>query len=408
VPTFNEKRQAATNVSQEKEIALFLTIAIAIWTVLNLYVFWRAASVPFVARHIPRGWLIFSLVFLWASFLLSIVLEHVLGRGAIAAPFGLIGTNWLGILFLLFCCLLAVDIVTGFGFLLPRLAPSLRGFALLAGILLCLVAFIQGFRPPVVSNYEVRLPGLPAEDDGLVLVELSDLHLGSLLGERWLQARIAQVESLRPDLVVIAGDIFEGHGQLGVERRMAPLLHQLTVPLGVWAVTGNHEFYGGIEGSSRLLESAGIHILHNEWKEPRPGLVLAGVEDTGSHHFSSTETSNIQRALAGRPVGAATVFISHRPQGTEEAARAGAGLMLAGHTHGGQIWPFNYVVRHFIPLLGGRYEVSGMTIIVCRGTGLWGPRMRLWRPGEIIRITLRSPLSIPPGDSGENEQKTEE
>ncbi|MDD5224814.1 MAG: metallophosphoesterase [bacterium] len=394
-------------MSREKEIALFLTIAIAIWTVLNLYVFWRAASVPLVAQHIPRGALLAALVFLWASFLLAIVLDHLLGWEAIAAPFELIGTNWLGILFLLFCCLLSVDLITGFGLILPRLAPALRGGALLVGVLLCLIAFIQGFRPPVVRNYEVRLAGLPAEADGKVIVELSDLHLGAILGERWLQARIAQVESLRPDLVVIAGDFFEGHGQLKFESRMVPLLRRLTAPLGVWAVTGNHEFYGGLEGSSRLLESAGIHVLHNEWKEVRPGLVIAGVDDTGNHRFADDEVRHIQRALAGRPAGTATVFVSHRPQGIEEAARAGAGLMLAGHTHGGQIWPFNYVVRYFIPLVGGRYEVGGMPVIVCRGTGLWGPRMRLWRPGEIVLVTLRSPFSVSQGASMKNEQRTE-
>ena len=96
------------------------------------------------------------------------------------------------------------------------------------------------------------------------------------------------------------------------------------------------------------------------------------------------------KALSGRPPGA-TVFLSHTPWETEKAAGAGAGLMLSGHTHGGQIWPFSYMVRLRYPLLGGRYDVNGMTVIVCRGTGTWGPRMRLWRPGEILRITLRSP-----------------
>ena len=98
------------------------------------------------------------------------------------------------------------------------------------------------------------------------------------------------------------------------------------------------------------------------------------------------------KALAGRPPGA-TVLLSHTPWQAEEAAKAGVDLMLSGHTHGGQIWPFGYVVKRYYPLIGGRYEVAGVTVIVCRGTGTWGPRMRLWRRGEILRVTLHAKKS---------------
>jgi len=121
----------------------------------------------------------------------------------------------------------------------------------------------------------------------------------------------------------------------------------------------------------------------------RPGLVLAGV-DGRSHEGPADQGGDaVRQALAGRPPGA-TIFLSHSPWGAETAARAGAGLMLSGHTHGGQIWPFDLLVRRVYPHLAGRYEVEDMTILVCRGTGTWGPRMRLWRPGEILRVVLRS------------------
>ena len=99
--------------------------------------------------------------------------------------------------------------------------------------------------------------------------------------------------------------------------------------------------------------------------------------------------SYVDRALAGRPPGA-TLLLSHVPGQAERAAADGASLMLAGHTHGGQIWPLGYLVRLGYPLMGGEYRVDGMPVIVCRGTGTWGPPMRLWRPGEIVRVVLRS------------------
>jgi predicted MPP superfamily phosphohydrolase len=110
---------------------------------------------------------------------------------------------------------------------------------------------------------------------------------------------------------------------------------------------------------------------------------------TARRQFGSDEDRPVEKALANRPPGA-TILLSHSPWQADTAAAAGAGLMISGHTHNGQVWPFNYLVRLRYPLLGGRYEVSGMPVIVCRGTGTWGPRMRLWLPSEIVRIKLRA------------------
>lgn len=143
-------------------------------------------------------------------------------------------------------------------------------------------------------------------------------------------------------------------------------------------------------------EHNGVHVLHDSWAEVRPGLILAGIDDLTSRRRRNQTGDFIQKALQGRPAGAATIFVSHTPWEAETVARAGAGLMLSGHTHEGQIWPFGYLVRFTHPFLAGAYEPNGMPIIVCRGTGTWGPRMRLWRRGEIARITLRAPqFSLP-------------
>ncbi len=369
---------------------MFLIIVLSIWTALHVYAFWRAASVPYIAQHVPRAALIALAAVLWSSFFLARILDRP-GLAWLARPLDFLGSNWIGVLFLISVCFLAADMVTGFGYLLPRLAPAIRGWALVAAGVLSAIAFVQGGRAPVVRHYDVRLAGLPAEQDGTVLVLASDFHLGSELGQDWLAARIRQIEAERPNAVVLGGDIVEGDDAR--EREFLPLLRQLTAPEGVWAVTGNHETHFGLDGGgARLLEDAGFHVLSNRWAEVRPGLLFAGVDDLTSsrRRRGSVDASAIERALAGRPVGAATVLVSHTPWQMDKAASAGVGLMLCAHTHGGQIWPFGYVVRLFYPLLGGRYEVNGMPVIVCRGTGTWGPRMRLWRRGELVRITLRA------------------
>jgi uncharacterized protein len=368
---------------------VFLAVVLLVWTGMHIYVFWRASSVPVIARLLPRGVLWSVACVLWTSYIGARIASHF-APGRLSRFIEVLGANWIGVLFLLLITLLAADAVTLFGLLLPRFAVKLRGWALVAGGLLCVIAFAQGLRAPVVQNYEIRLAGLPPESDGTVMVLASDFHLGTLLGKNWLSARIEQIEAQKPDIIVLGGDIVEGDDPSEVE--FLPQLRSLSAPLGVWAVTGNHDSDGGgLERGNSLLEGAGFHVLHDRWAEMKPGLILAGVDDltTRRHHG---ETGNfIEQALAGRPPGAATVLVSHTPWDVEMAAKESVGLMLASHTHDGQIWPFGYLVRLSHPFLAGRYEINAMTIIVCRGTGSWGPRMRLWRRGEIVRVTLRTP-----------------
>lgn len=295
--------------------------------------------------------------------------------------------DWLGILFIATTVLLATDILTGFGLWARHSLSGLRSTALLIAGGMIVVALVQGMRPPVVVRNEVALTGLPQRLDGTRVVVLSDLHLGSQLGADWLAARIDQVELMKPDLILLLGDLFEGHG--GPDPALRAQFKRLQAPLGVYAVTGNHEFHGDTEAAIAMTEDAGVMWLRDRWKEVTPGLILAGVDDLSTRQRRGESDDAVSEALRGRPTGA-TILLSHSSWQAVQAADAGVGLMLSGHTHGGQIWPFGYLVQHFYPLFAGRYEVKGMSVIVSRGTGLWGPRMRLWYPGEINLVTLHT------------------
>lgn len=363
---------------------MFGTVLITIVTLMHLYVFRGAAAVPWISRQVPRAALWGAALILWLLFFLGRVVGHG-GSGRTSAVLEFLGMNWMAAVFLAFSTLLAVDLTTLFGRLLRPQAPMLRGWALGAGLVLALVALVQGLRPPVVQKHEVSVSGLPAKMDGTVIAALADTHLGSLIGRRWLEKRIDQVCKEQPDLVVLLGDIFEGHGP--PDDDLIAVFQRLDPPLGIWAVLGNHEFYG--VGGVESYHAAGFHLLRDAWAEVKPGLILAGVDDLTIRHRRGSTGEFVSKALQGRPPGA-SILLSHTPWNAEEAAAAGAGLMLSGHTHAGQIWPFSYLVRLFYPLFSGRYEVDGMPVIVSRGTGTWGPRMRLWMPGEILRVTLRA------------------
>jgi uncharacterized protein len=364
---------------------MFFGVILSIWTLMNVYVGWRASSIPLIARFVPRPAFFLVLLILWASYILSRIAERngLLGS---ARFLEFIGSYWVGIGFLIFLCFLAADLVTGFGYLMPRFAPEIRAYSLVGALVLCAIAFIQAHRPPVITNYEIAIQNLPAERDGTVLILLSDTHLGTMLDENWAEARIAQVEALHPDLIVLAGDIVEDHGE--AKRKWGPLLGKLSASLGVWAVDGNHETYGSGGTHDTVLQDAGIHLLHDRWERAAPGLIVAGVDDlTTIGHRTSDFTPYLDQALSGRPSTAAAIFVSHTPW-PPNRAYPGVSLMLSGHTHNGQIWPFNYVVKRMYPFVAGKYDVKGMPLVVCRGTGTWGPRMRLWQRGEIVRIVL--------------------
>ena len=367
-------------------IAVFIAVVLGVWAAMHGYVFWRLASVPWVATHVPRRALMWTAIALAASYPLARFLNRW-QLGAVGEPLEFVAANWIGVLFMVFALLVAADVATLGGVLLPRLAPAVRGWAAIGALVLAAAGLVQGLRPPVVQEYEVRLAGLPKERDGLVLVAVSDLHLGTLIGQRWMTRLVARVEALRPDAVLVVGDLVDG--EVGRLEPLLPVLKSLRAPLGVWAVTGNHEFYAGFDRSVHLLEEAGYTVLRDRCAEIAPGLVVAGVDDLTARRQFGRSDRPVEKALAGRPPGA-VVLLSHSPLQAGTAAAAGAGLMISGHTHDGQIWPFRYLVRLSYPLLGGRYEVGGMPVIVCRGTGTWGPRMRLWRPSEIVRITLRA------------------
>ncbi len=310
------------------------------------------------------------------------------GFGTVAQVLEYVGANWVGILFLLLISFFAMDVVSGFGYLLPQWKIALRVTALCIAAALSIVSFVQAFRAPVVTNHEVRMPGLPQAADGTVVVVASDMHLGTMIRKGWAERRAAQFASLNPDLIILAGDIFEApHSK---HESWLPMLQQIRAPKGVFVVTGNHEMYAVPGPIVELYGRAGFRVLHDENIEALPGLNIAGVDDISFRRGNKEAAKTaVDRALAGRAPGA-TIFLTHTPVYAQRAARDGANLMLSGHTHEGQIWPFVYIVRLVFPLLNGRYDVDGMSVIVGRGTGTWGPRMRLWKRSELLRIVLRS------------------
>ncbi|PTL81706.1 metallophosphoesterase [Vitiosangium sp. GDMCC 1.1324] len=272
------------------------------------------------------------------------------------------------------------------------LARATAGAALVATGGMASYGVWRAYHPPVVNEVTVKLPGLPKALDGFTLVQLSDIHVGPLIQRRFMDALVAQTNALKGDLVCITGDLVDGSvEELGFA---AGALRDLRSRHGTYFVTGNHEYYSGDEEWSDALTRMGVTVLRNRHVrigEPGASFDLVGVDDWGAQRsgYPASRGYDLAKATAGRDPERASVLLAHQPAGwREQALKAGMGLQLSGHTHGGQFFPFNLVVSAIWEHPAGLYREGDRSIYVSRGTGFWGPPLRVAAPPEIVKVTL--------------------
>jgi predicted MPP superfamily phosphohydrolase len=250
---------------------------------------------------------------------------------------------------------------------------------------------------PLVREVPVRLDRLPAALSGLTIAQISDLHVGYTIGAREVRRVVELTNALRPDVVAITGDLVDG--TVAELREATSELARLRARFGVFFVTGNHEYYSGVRAWTEELRRYGIRVLRNAREavgDRGPGgavIDLAGVEDLGSRR-SRVSPADLGAALAGRDPDRALVLLAHQPRADAiaDAVSRGVDLQLSGHTHGGQIFPWTFIVGMVFPYLNGLYrhaegEKIGQ-VYVSPGTGYWGPPMRLAVPAEIAKVVL--------------------
>lgn len=300
---------------------------------------------------------------------------------------------WLGVLFLCIVVFGIADLIAVVLRLWQPQAYTAQTHALVSlGVagLAILLALRNGIGPVAVRPVSVQLQTLPGDFAGLRIVQLSDVHIGSVLKAAWLRRVVAKVNALQPDLVVITGDLVDGSvAQLAQE--VAPLA-DLASKHGVFFVTGNHEYYSGAPEWVAHLPTLGIEVLDGRLCSVEvggTGVDLLGLPDPAAVHFLGKRGPAVSELTAGRDEARPLIALAHQPVSVHELAGHGVDLQLSGHTHGGQIWPFNLLVRLQQPYVAGLYRHDARTqVYVSRGTGFWGPPMRLFAPAEITELRL--------------------
>ncbi len=237
-----------------------------------------------------------------------------------------------------------------------------------------------------VTQIEIPMAHLPPELEGLTLVQLSDIHYGMVYENGRLSDIVAQVNELKPDLIVITGDLVDE--AVSHMEDMAVPLARLKSRLGVLAVMGNHEFFAGVDRAETIMRRAGIQVLRNETKVLPGGLQVLGIDDPTVYRRTGKPLPDMDGLIKRLNPDQPSILLYHQPIHFEEAAREGIGLQLSGHIHGPQFFPMIPIARLFYPHLRGLSQSGDSHLYVSRGVGTGGPPMRLGSPPEIVFIRL--------------------
>lgn len=313
--------------------------------------------------------------------LLAIMVGPLLGRlsyeffpGTATRWLSSAALTWLGICFMGFPLVISFELLRLF---IP-LEPYTWGLVLSGGLIAVGIGAFLNAQQVSVRKLSIRSNHLPSTHwpKGLRMVQISDVHVGSRSG-RFLARVVRKVNALKPDIVVITGDLIDFRDISSEELKS---LATLSAPS--WFIIGNHERYVDVEAICDRLRGHGIRVIRNA-TEQHGGIQFIGIDDAEPKSQVRRELRNLQP-----DPDAYRILLYHRPDGAEDAAAWGAHLMLCGHTHNGQIVPFNFIVRRVFPRIRGLYDVDGMTLYVSPGTGTWGPILRLGSRSEISLFTL--------------------
>jgi len=368
-------------------MAMFLLTFFLLYGGIHLYALIRLDSVfHFPAVH--KTLVVILMIFLiFAPLLVRIAEAHQME--ALARIIAFIGYLWMAFIFLFFCLGIVFDVVRFLFRFFPAAADpvALSSIALGLSVLFSFILVVYGYfdaREIRTKKLEI-VTGHHLPNNGKIrIVQISDVHVGIVIKEKRLQALVDKISEAKPDILVSTGDLLDG--ELNNVMTLTELLEQVKPPFGKYAVTGNHEYFAGIDKSLAFTRQAGFAILRDEVKEVA-GINIAGIDDiTGRKPIFDRENLRVARTMPATGNDKFTVLLKHQPVVNPAD---NFNLQLSGHTHGGQIFPFGLITGRFFENNYGYFELEKKKLLyVSRGVGTWGPPVRIFAPPEITIIDL--------------------
>jgi uncharacterized protein len=377
------------------QFLIFFSIVLFVYSLVNYYIYVRGM------QALPEGmsfknWYPWIFLFLSASYVIGRITERI-WISPVSSFFTFVGSFWLAFMVYLLMVVLVIDLVRFFLIFFPQ--PSLLashygqvkkylffGTTAVIGIVV-LAGHINALNPRV-KRIDIHIAKKAGQLKALHIAAASDIHMGTLVGPRRTAKLVRMLNECNADMILLAGDI--------VDEDLAPVIHndlgrsllKLKAPMGVFAITGNHEYIGGAEAAVKYLEEHGIRMLRDTVIKIRESFYLAGRNDRDSRRFSAKERKGLDEVLEGVDFSLPVIMMDHQPFNLQQVADAGVDFQLSGHTHHGQLWPFNYITEAIYEVSWGYKQKNNSQFYVSSGYGGWGPPVRTGNRPEIIDIYI--------------------
>jgi predicted MPP superfamily phosphohydrolase len=374
---------------------VFLTIVLTLYTVINLYIVirgWQALPTGSWARPV----FLILILLLILAYPLGRFLERMLDQSVFELLIK-IGSYYLAFMVYAFFLVLFIDVIRVLNALFHFIPPSwrqpnsqVRLMAFCAvGVAVLLITLIGAWnaRNLRVRNLSLTISKTAHSPDQLRLVMVSDIHLGTIIHRSRLQRIVKLIDSQHPDLVLLVGDIFDEDVSSIIEQDMASILIDLKSRFGVYAIPGNHEYYSGIDNAVNYLKQSGVTVLRDSTVNVGDCLYLIGRDDRTLNQFGGKRKS-LAQLMEGVDPSYPIILMDHQPFNLAEAERNGVDLQLSGHTHHGQLFPFNLITKRVYELSWGYLQKGKTHFYVSCGAGTWGPPVRLGNVPEVVTIDL--------------------
>jgi predicted MPP superfamily phosphohydrolase len=374
---------------------IFFSIVLLIYSLVNYYIYSRGM------QALPQGtsfknWYPWIFLFLAASYIIGRFLERA-WISPLSSFFTFVGSFWLAFMVYLLMTVIVIDIFRLILYFLPQPALLANNYVEFKKYLFIAVVGIVGIvvvighvnaLNPRVKRMDLHINKKAGEMKTLHIAAASDIHMGTLVGPRRTAKLVQMLNDRHADVILLAGDI--------VDEDLAPVIHndlgrslvKLKAPLGVFAITGNHEYIGGAEAAVKYLEEHGIRMLRDTAIKINGSFYLAGRNDRDSKRFSRKERKGLDKVLEGVDLSFPVIMMDHQPFNLQQVVDAGVDFQLSGHTHHGQLWPFNYITTAMYEVSWGFKKKGNSSFYVSSGYGGWGPPVRTGNRPEIMDIYI--------------------
>ena len=383
-------------MSRKMAFLIFYTIVLLVYALVNYYIYTRGM------QALPAG-SVLKTVFPWVFWILALsfvagrTLENIYLSQASdilvwTGSFWLAGMLYFTLAIVLFDLVrLANTIIPFFPSFITENYDKVKLYLFSGVTLLVAVVIIAGHintLHPRITQLDLNIPKQANGMKELNAVLMSDIHLGTLIGNGHFEKIVNQVEKLNPDIILLAGDILDEDLEPVLRQNIGETLKRLQAPLGVYGVMGNHEYIGGAEPAYDYLVSHGLKIIRDSVVKINDSFYLIGREDRDKPRFAGRERKNLEEIVEMADAGYPMILIDHQPYYLEKAASLGIDLQVSGHTHHGQLWPLNFVTSAIYTISYGYGKIGNMHAYVSNGVGTWGPPVRVGNRPEIVNLRI--------------------